>query len=409
MYSPDSIGLGHIRRLAAIASRIVARNPNASVLLIVGSGVGAFFDLPAGVDCIKLPSVQKIGRNAWKPRSLGLSAQTTGRLRAAMIRETIEMLEPDALLVDHAPAGIWNELLPTLHLIKDSRLDTLTVLGLRDILDEPKRIRRKWTADGTYGLIRQYYDHIFIYGIPEVYPAADNYGLNNSVHGDLHYCGYVSEEARLSSGIGDPAPPELVGRAGKRLAVVTAGGGHDAFQMMSACIAAMVKLGPDSDLEMVAITGPLMPPAERDELRRQASRCAATIVPWTKQPSSYLAAADVIVTMGGYNSVLEALAWAKPTIVIPRDGPTAEQSLRAAMFDRLGQMTHVPLARANPALLAEALTQPPVPSTLPKRLPLEGADRAAELLLERLPERRRTTSAQLMAIAIGNTAASGGG
>jgi predicted glycosyltransferase len=398
MYSPDSIGLGHIRRLAAIASRIVTRNPNASVLMIVGSGVGAFFDLPTGVDCIKLPSVQKIGRNAWKPRSLGLSAQTTGRLRAAMIRETIELLEPDALLVDHAPAGIWNELLPTLQLISDSALGTCTVLGLRDILDEPKRIRRKWTADGTYSLIRRHYDHVFIYGVPEVYPAADYYGLNNCVRGDLHYCGYVSEEARLSSGIGDLLPAELIARPGKRLAVVTAGGGHDAFQMMSACIAAMLKLGAGTDLEMVAITGPLMPPAQRDELRRQACRCAVTIVPWTKQPSSYLAAADVIVTMGGYNSVLEALAWSKPTIVIPRDGPTAEQSLRAAMFDRLGQMTYVPLAKATPAVLAEILLQPPTPSSLPKRLPLEGAERAAELLLERLPGRRRATASQLMTI-----------
>ena len=407
MYSPDSIGLGHIRRLATIASRVVARNPSASVLLLVGSGVGAFFDLPLRVDSIKLPSVQKIGRNEWRPRTLGLSSHATGQLRAGMIRETIEVLEPDVLLVDHSPAGIWNELAPALQSIERRSLKVRTVLGLRDILDEPARVRQKWRADGVYDLIRRYYDDVLIYGAPEVFAAADHYGLNACVRGELHYCGYVSEEVGQDTAAGEPLPQELVQLRGRRLAVVTAGGGHDAFPMMSACIAAMGRLGSSDDLAMVAITGPLMAAAEREALRRQARDCPVTIVPWTKQLSVYLNAADLLVTMGGYNSVLEAAAWAKPTLIIPRDGPTAEQSMRAAMFDRLGLMTHVPLASATPTRLAEIFMQPPSGASRPTRLPLDGADKAAALLLDRLPVRRGNGRAELDAWDTAATAAHG--
>lgn len=387
MYSPDSIGLGHIRRLAAIASRVVARNPNSSVLLMVGSGVGAFFDLPRGVDSIKLPSVQKIGRNAWRPRSLGLSSRSTGRLRASMIRETIAVLEPDVLLVDHAPAGIWKELVPTLQFIRQSAIKTRTVLGLRDILDEPARTQQKWSTDGSYALIRQFYDDVLIYGEHEIFPAADQYGLKALVRGDLHYCGYVSEVARTRFNDCEPQPQELAQLDGKRLVVVTAGGGHDAFPMMSACVAAMARLRSRKDLALIAITGPLMATSERDELRRKAEGGPVTIVPWTKQLSAFHRAADLLVTMGGYNSVLEAAAWGKPTIIVPRDGPTAEQRMRAAMFDRLGLMTHVPLSASTPRQLAELFVHPPAAAELPVEIRLDGADRAAALLLDRLPER----------------------
>jgi predicted glycosyltransferase len=44
MYSPDTIGLGHIKRHTAISTEVLREAPEANIVLLVGSGIGAFFE-----------------------------------------------------------------------------------------------------------------------------------------------------------------------------------------------------------------------------------------------------------------------------------------------------------------------------------------------------------------------------
>ena len=178
MYSPDSIGLGHVRRNSTIAGEIARQAKDASIMLMVGSGAGAFFSLPMGVDSVKLPSVQKVAANEWRARSLNLSAPQTTSVRASMIQEITRTFEPDVLVVDHLPRGIWNELVPTLRMIRRSGGATRVVLGLRDILDEPDTIRARWREDGVYAAIERYYDEVLIYGDRDVFATGELYGID---------------------------------------------------------------------------------------------------------------------------------------------------------------------------------------------------------------------------------------
>jgi predicted glycosyltransferase len=47
-------------------------------------------------------------------------------------------------------------------------------------------------------------------------------------------------------------------------------------------------------------------------------------------------AADLIVSMAGYNTIVEILSMNKPAIVIPRIKPVSEQLIRAVHLDKLG-------------------------------------------------------------------------
>ena len=40
--------------------------------------------------------------------------------------------------------------------------------------------------------------------------------------------------------------------------------------------------------------------------------------------------------MGGYNTLVDATRLGKPTVIIPRMGPSGEQRTRAECFQRLG-------------------------------------------------------------------------
>lgn len=387
-YSPDSIGLGHMRRNSAIATALVEAVPFANALLLVGSGTGAVFDLPKGVDSIKLPSVLKTGAERWQSRTMTLSPNVAAKLRAGLIKETVATLRPDVFVVDHLPAGVWNELLPTLELIGASGGRMRAVLGLRDILDEPERICSRWQADGTYELIDRYYDHIFIYGQKSHYAAAEAYGLEARMPGKITYCGYVSAGARRQASKSGTINGVKAPDDGRKHIVVTAGGGFDAHPMMSACLGAITQIKSTWPLAATMVTGPLMPVANRERLETEAAGLPVELITWTNDLAGHFDQADLIITMGGYNSILETVSLGKPVINIPRTGPSQEQRMRARRFRELGLLDYVDLDDADRATLgtriADALARPHAPAELFRT---DGADVAARLIAEGFTKR----------------------
>ena len=64
-YSQDGYGLGRMRRNSTIAASIMRQMQHSSVLMLVGSPVRAFFELPPGVDFIKVPSIIKVAAGTY--------------------------------------------------------------------------------------------------------------------------------------------------------------------------------------------------------------------------------------------------------------------------------------------------------------------------------------------------------
>jgi predicted glycosyltransferase len=68
------------------------------------------------------------------------------------------------------------------------------------------------------------------------------------------------------------------------------------------------------------------------------------------------AAADVLVSMAGYNSVCEAAHLGKRAVVVPRLPGPEEQVIRARAFERQGLVTTVDPETLSPASLWAAIT-----------------------------------------------------
>ena len=64
-----------------------------------------------------------------------------------------------------------------------------------------------------------------------------------------------------------------------------------------------------------------------------------------------MANADLVVTMGGYNTLCEILSLRKPALVIPRDKPRQEQLLRAQVFRGRGLCDFIKWSDVSPELL----------------------------------------------------------
>jgi len=352
-YSHDGFGLGHLRRNTTIASHLAREVSESSVLMLIGCPTGAVFKLPPGVDFIKLPSVIKRDTGVWQPLRLRIGLDKTKALRAATIQEVASVFRPQLLLVDHVPVGIWGELLPLLDTLKRSDHAPVIVLGLRDILDRPEVTRTLWEREGAYQAIRRYYDEIFIYGCREVFDTSSCYGLEEKFAPMVHYCGYVcANEPYKSKG---QMRKEL--QVEDRLIVVTGGGGVDAYPMMQICMKALRLLGPHAGVEAIFISGPLMDNEQRERLREEAKGLRVRVLTHVEDSLSYLNAAHLVVTMAGYNSLCQVLQLKSKALVVPRSGPSAEQQMRARLFNQRGLADVIYPSDLSPKTMAAKLME----------------------------------------------------
>ena len=98
--------------------------------------------------------------------------------------------------------------------------------------------------------------------------------------------------------------------------------------------------------------------------------------------------ASVIVTMAGYNSLCEVLAWHRKALVVPRRGPSAEQQIRSSLFSERSLIRRLSPRELTAARLRERLRQLLTDDEIPDvaGIPaLNGASLAADLLTEWTP------------------------
>jgi predicted glycosyltransferase len=386
-YSHDGYGLGHLRRNTNIASCFIRHRPDSNVLLLVGCSVGAFFGSQAGVDFIKVPSIVKAATEVWRPLNLRISQEKMKSLRTSMIQNAAEAFKPDLFLVDHVPTGVWAELLPTLQMLREREDPPRTVLGLRDIINAPDAVRELWGREDIYRAIRNYYDEILIYGCRSVFSTASQYGLDVEFPGKITYCGYVCSEEPYKTR--KQMREELEIRKDK-FVVVTAGGGRDGYPILQACLDALQLLGKDPPFEVILIAGPLMDPDEKACLQRQADGLRVRMLSHVFDNLSYMNAADLVITMAGYNSLCEILRLKKKSLVLPRAGPSAEQIMRAKYFAQRGLIDVIYPHQLSPRSLAERLIADLERDDYPacdEAVELDGAAHAAVSLSELLGRR----------------------
>jgi len=377
LYSHDACGLGHLRRNLAIAAALHEAEPNAAVLLATGSDEVPSDWLPPNVDTLKLPTLRKAGRG-YGARRLPLPGPDVWALRRSLLEAAVRSFRPAVLLADKHPLGVEGELGPALHAVLAS--GGRAALGLRDVLDDPARVRREWARGRVVAAIAEHHQLVLVFGQQALLDPVREYRLPQVVARRVRFCGYVvndragAQVARLH--------PRPVGRPPRVLA--TAGGGEDGFRIVDGFIEAAAAAG----WVATAVSGPLCERGHREQLRRAARRAGVAFRSFLPQLGASLGDFDALVCMGGYNTLAEAVACGTPTVCVPRVEPRREQLIRARAFSELGL-----LRLLEPAALTANVLRTEVAAAIrssradPQRrareaLDLGGAERAAAHLLD---------------------------
>jgi predicted glycosyltransferase len=388
IYSQDGFGLGHLRRNSVIGQHLLEQMPGSNILLFADSPVAPFFQLPEGMDHIKLPSIRKIRAGKWQPTHLHIRVLDLHRMRAELLCSALLNYRPHLLLVDHMPHGSQGELLPALKTLKQALPKCSLVLGLRDILDAQKVIKRVWRTEGAYDALRQYYDCILIYGSREIFDTALTYQIPPPLQG-IHYCGYVANQG--------PVRPsgyacQLARNAGQKFVFISAGGGADGYFLMDSYLRALRLLGPRADFVTLMALGANCQPHIHKDLTMKAQDLPVEIVPYVYDSLSTIAAADLVVCMAGYNTMSEVLHLRKKALVVPRSGPSCEQRMRCALLAERGLIDVLYPEQVTPESLAQRLVTNLARDDYPLNnagIDTTGGQRAATRLMELIKPRAR--------------------
>ncbi|MDJ0935776.1 MAG: glycosyltransferase [Kiloniellales bacterium] len=376
IYSHDSFGLGHLRRCRTIAHSLVANHKNLSVLILSGSPIIGSFDFRARVDFVRVPGVIKLRNGEYTSLNLHLDIEETLRLRGSIIRHTAEIFDPDVFIVDKEPQGLRGEVTDTLTEMKTR--GTRLILGLRDVMDEPRLLVPEWRRKKVLPLLRDIYDEIWVFGLEQICNPLAEMNLPGKVERKLVYTGYLPRRVGQAESV---QAPEITNRP---YILVTPGGGGDGAPLIDWVLRAY-----ESDRLLpypaLLVFGPFMPPEQQAEfIERAAGLENVEAITFDPHMESLMAKAVGVVAMGGYNTFCEILSLDKRALIVPREWPRLEQTIRAQRAQDLGlaQMLREDPAH-DPGIMAEALRNLPTqgrPSEVFVPGLLDGLDNVNHLL-----------------------------
>lgn len=323
IYSNDRFGLGHLRRCMALAHGMVDRFENLSVLIVSGSPYIGRFDFASRVDFVRIPGVfRPVGGN-YTPLNLHISLTQAMDIRASIIEQTATAFQPDIFLVDNIPLGLKGEIHRTLRFLK--RRGTEIVLGVRDVINDLDYVAWEWGQPEFLSALTNIFDHIWIYGLSEMFEPFQALKLPKRVRGKITYTGYLKRKM----------PEEISATENfweyrrKPYLFVTTGGGGDGEEMIDWVIKAY-ECDPKLPYYLLIAFGPFMERKIREGfLQRIQKLHRVDAITFEPQVERLLNGAAGVISMGGYNIFCEILSLDKRSIIVPRTCPGYQEFLLA--------------------------------------------------------------------------------
>lgn len=368
------LGIGHLRRAAALARALSAKG--ADVLVLSGGvpvpgidfGGARLHQLPAAVtaDVNFSGLLDADGRpvdDAWKAR------------RRAALLETVAAFRPDILVIEMYPFGrrpFRFELTPLLDWAAAQARKPRIASSVRDILvDKGKPGRAEEIAD----IVRRHFDLVLVHGDERLVPFGRTFPAAHLIADRLRYTGYMVEVPSMTKQ--DRAGENRIGGE----VLVSAGGGAVGASLLKAALEAR-KLSRLRDRTWRIIAGRNLPEADYAALAAATRGDAGIILERHRSDfTQLLAKCHVSLSQAGYNTVMEILALETPAVVVPfADGAESEQTLRAQILAERGVLDCV--QEPDPAQLAAALDRRAGLGGAGLDLAFDGAERSAAFLLD---------------------------
>lgn len=355
-YCQHVLGIGHFHRSMEICRAIARQHPTTLIL----GGPQVAVDHP-DLQVLRLPGLQMDSTfNNMVPCDTDLSLDAVQAARKEQIFAHFRDNRPDIFITELYPfgrKGFRFELDPLLEAITNGALpDCLCYCSVRDILVEKTTGREKFEQRAVQ-LINNYFDGILVHADPEIITLNETFSHIDALQAPLHYTGFVTKaepiaDKELSR---EQIRKKLALASTDTLIVASIGGGTVGSELLYAAIEACTILNASISAHLQIFCGPYCDERTYQALQK-SSRKNLTIARFTDHFPAWLAAADLSISMAGYNTCMNLIQAGIPSLVYPFK-QNREQRLRAEKLARKVPMTILSDADLQPELFAEALVQ----------------------------------------------------
>ena len=374
-YCQHVLGVGHYHRSLEICRACSADH---RVTMLVGGP-----DILVGnepFDFLKLPGLQMddtFSRLESCDPTLGL--EEVKQMRVETLLSFFNSAAPDCLILELYPFGrkaFRFELTPLLEAARAK--STLVLCSLRDILVEKKTDRSMW-EDRVVATLNDFFDGLLVHADPQVVTLASTFAPIDQLEVPIHYTGFITPRPqhgaratmRTELGLGDD----------DTLVVASIGSGSVGSHLLEAVAAAANCDHIPANFHFHLFTGPYCPPEVIDRLHATA-RLNLAVEQFTDYFVDWLAAADLSVSMAGYNTSMNSLAAGVPSLMLPFD-QNREQRLRVERLIADHPIKILDQEDLAPERLAELIGAQAQKSRYHTGLDLDGARRTVSII-ERL-------------------------
>jgi predicted glycosyltransferase len=370
-YCQHVLGMGHYFRSLEICRAFC----NHEVILVSG-GVSLNMPVPDHIREVNLPPLG-MDPNFSRLESNAGTIEAIKAVRQQLLFQLFADECPELFMVELYPFGrkaFGFELMPVLKAIRQGVLSPARVVcSLRDILVEKNDVAAYESR--VVSVLNQWFDALLIHSDAAIVRLDETFSRMADIRVPVVYTGFVTprphegdrNSVRRKLGIDDET----------RLIVASAGGGKVGFDLLYAVIRAFAKMAIVKKAYLQVFTGPFM---EEDSFLClwKMGTDRISVLRFTPDFPAYLAAADLSVSMAGYNTCMNIMAARVPSLVWPFS-QNREQRLRAEHISKMGGMRILENGDIDPIKLAKLMTywiNDPCRFDYP--IDLDGADHTAD-------------------------------
>ncbi|HEV2200094.1 MAG TPA: glycosyltransferase [Bryobacteraceae bacterium] len=375
-YCQHVLGIGHLVRSAEVA-RALSRDDD--VTFVSGGAPVDGFPFPRGVKLVQLPALQTGDEfGALEDCGSGHTVEEVQALRVQRLLSLFDELRPDALVIELFPFGRKRfafELIPLLERTRSRSEETLVACSLRDILvEKPDPAKHE---ERVSRIVNTYFDLILIHGDPAFQELDETFHRVGDLHCEIQYTGLVQQEEPALT----PVPMQF-----DTVPTIVASIGSGRYRhgqiLLESVIRAAAQLEDKIAHRFRVFAGPFIPPevyAALEQMARQAPN--VEIEKYSPHFIECLKRADLSISMGGYNTIMNILATGVRSLVYPYTAnDDLEQQIRARKLASLGvaELLH-------PEMLAPEVLAPKIAGMLAKKparftFDMDGAANTARIL-----------------------------
>ena len=335
------LGIGHLRRAAALARALAARDFDTMLVSggmpLQGLDIGAakFKQLPP-LRATDATFSATVDANGQKPDG---AFRTQRRERLLSLYRTHR---PHVVITEMYPFGrrqFAAELLPLLEAAHQSRPKPAIFASVRDILTERSEPAR---SSEMAELVLRWYRAVLVHGDAELIPFGASFPETARISHLIRYTGYI----------GAVGPGGPYGGSGE--VIVSAGGGAVGAHLLQTAMDAR-EISALADRRWRLLTGPNLPAEWFNALKRLSHD--GTVVERARADfPALLEAAALSISQAGYNTVLDVVSARVRAVLVPFAAPgETEQALRAERMAAAGLAQVVREDGLTPERLAAAV------------------------------------------------------